>query len=108
MDVEQFLDQPLLGFFIDGKFKKPKNRKEEKLYSPLTKKTWKKLVFANSKDVNDAIVSAELAFQSWKKAAPLTKSSILRKIGKLIIEYKDVFAKVMATEMGKPITQGKA
>lgn len=107
MDVEQFLDQPTLGFFIDGEFVIPPNRQELTLISPVTNQPWKSLSSANTSDAEQAIASAEKAYPLWKNTPPPTRGKYLQRIGNLIEEYAMDFTKIMATEMGKPITQGK-
>lgn len=107
MDVEQFLDQPRLGFFIDSKFFTDPGESETELISPHTKKPWKSLVQADAKSAKKAILSAQKSFLSWKKVPPPERGKFLRTIGSLIDEYAMDFAKLMALEMGKPIAQGK-
>ena len=106
MDVEQFLDQPILGSFINGTFQVSGKRKEE-LVSPVTGKPWKTLLPASSEEAQQAIKAAESALPLWKKTPALVRANYLRNIGDLVTEYGDEFARLMAMEMGKPITQGK-
>lgn len=107
MDVEQFLDQPIIGFFIDGAFRVPQGREPKALVSPAIGTVWKEIVEANSDDVGDAVAAAERAFISWKRVPPPVRGGFLRRIGDLLLEYQDAIAWVMAMEMGKPVTQGK-
>jgi succinate-semialdehyde dehydrogenase/glutarate-semialdehyde dehydrogenase len=108
MDVEQFLDQPRLGFYIDGSFCSDPDRPEKQLISPLSNTAWKSLLPATYEDALNAILAAQKSFDSWKRTSSSIRAKYLRKLGDLINEHADQFAKLMATEMGKPITQGKS
>lgn len=107
MDVEQFLDQPRLGYFLHGRFFTETKENEVELHSPVLKKPWKSLVQANKEVAKEAIFSSQESFLSWKEIPAPERGSFLRKIGSLIDEYTLDFAKLMALEMGKPISQGK-
>lgn len=106
MDVEQFLDQPKLGYFIDGKFIVPSEKKEREFISPVTGKAWKTLVEADQQSAQQAIEAAKKAFHDWKQIPSPVRGGYLRKIGDLMNEYKEDFANVMAMEMGKPVREG--
>lgn len=108
MDVAQFLDQPTIGFFLNGAFIHDEQHTIKKLISPCTNTHWKSVVQADSEDTKRAINSAHSAFPYWKATPAPKRASYLRKIGDYLLEYQDAFAKVFALEMGKPISQGKA
>ncbi len=108
MDVEQFLDQPTLGFFLNGAFFHEEHHKTEPLFSPCTNAHWKTLIQATSKDAENAIHAAHTAFSQWKNTPAPKRAHYLRKIGDYLLEYQETFAKIFAMEMGKPISQGKA
>lgn len=107
MDVEQFLDQPRLGFFIGGEFCLDPERSGIQLISPTNNEPWKEIIPATRHDAEDAIISAQQAYLKWKEIPSPERARYLRRIGDLITEFSDSFAKMMAIEMGKPITQGK-
>lgn len=107
MDVTQFLDQPAIGFFINGQFSTLNHTPAENLVSPFTAETWKSYLPATVQDAERAIQAAHAAFPIWKATPAPERARYLRKIGDLILEYGDTFAELFAHEMGKPITQGK-
>lgn len=107
MDMEQFLDQPTLGFFVDGQFVSPAGHPECELLSPTTNQPWKAIIPANAHNTEQAIEAAKKAYESWKMTPAPLRGDFLRKIGDLMLQYEDDFAQLMAKEMGKPITQGK-
>jgi succinate-semialdehyde dehydrogenase / glutarate-semialdehyde dehydrogenase len=106
MDVIQFLDQPTIGFFANGQFSSTNRSEACELVSACNHSTWKRWIPADARDTELAIDSAQTAFKVWKRTPSPERARYLRKIGDLILEYKQVFAEVMAHEMGKPVSQG--
>jgi succinate-semialdehyde dehydrogenase/glutarate-semialdehyde dehydrogenase len=58
--------------------------------------------------MNQIIENAFLSFTSWKKLTPKERAPLLRAVGNLLESSKHELAVIMAQEMGKPITEGKA
>ncbi len=108
MDAMQFLDQPEIGIFINGRFSKINEPKTCELISPYTGSPWKTYIPATSADIQSAIKAAQSAFIHWKNTSSPKRGSYLRKLGDLITEHSEIFAELMAYEMGKPIAQGRA
>lgn len=107
MDVTQFLDQPAIGFFINGQFASLDHTSPADLVSPYTEEKWKSYIPSTVQDAEQAIEAAHAAFPAWKATPAPERAHYLRKIGDLILEYGEIFAELMAYEMGKPVTQGK-
>lgn len=59
-------------------------------------------------EVADILAAAEAAFPAWRAAGPAHRGQVLRRAGALLEERKDALAHLMATEMGKPVAQGRA
>ena len=57
-------------------------------------------------DVQKALKSAEKGLEVWKNTAPWQRSYVLRKIADLMREKKDVLAKWLTLEVGKPLAEG--
>lgn len=60
---------------------------------------------------NEAINAVELArqaFKIWSQTSFAERASLLRKAASILRSKKEVFAKLMATEMGKPLIQADA
>jgi len=55
----------------------------------------------------DAADQAVKAFAAWKKTTPFERSAVLRKWYDLILAKQDVLARLMALEMGKPVTEAR-
>jgi succinate-semialdehyde dehydrogenase/glutarate-semialdehyde dehydrogenase len=47
------------------------------------------------------------AFETWKKTSPYERAALLRRWHDLILAHVDELARLIATEMGKPITEAR-
>eukprot|EP01063_Lacrimia_lanifica_P012786 TRINITY_DN19489_c0_g1_i1.p1 TRINITY_DN19489_c0_g1~~TRINITY_DN19489_c0_g1_i1.p1 ORF type:complete len:485 (+),score=197.68 TRINITY_DN19489_c0_g1_i1:59-1513(+) len=61
----------------------------------------------SAQDGVDAVGRSHQAFQTWRRLAPSARAGVLMECSRILKEEADSFASVMATEMGKPVAQGK-
>ncbi|HUL77526.1 MAG TPA: aldehyde dehydrogenase family protein, partial [Vicinamibacteria bacterium] len=59
-------------------------------------------------DVASALAAASRAFEAWRGTSFGERAAVLRRAGALLRERRDVLARLMALEMGKPVVQGRA
>jgi succinate-semialdehyde dehydrogenase/glutarate-semialdehyde dehydrogenase len=79
-----------------------------KSINPTTDELVKEYPEHTPEEVADILAAAEAAFSAWRGAGPAHRGQILRRAGALLEERKDPLAHLMATEMGKPVAQGRA
>ena len=94
------------GQFIDNKWFQSKETYD--VINPSTEEVLGNASKASNEQVNQAIQSAAKGFLSWKKTQAWERSKKIRKIADLIRERKDVIAKFISLEVGKPFTQAQA
>ena len=94
------------GQFIDNKWFQSKETYD--VINPSTEEVLGSAFKASNEQVNQAIQSAAKGFLSWKKTQAWERSKKIRKIADLIRERKDVIAKQISLEVGKPFTQAQA
>jgi succinate-semialdehyde dehydrogenase/glutarate-semialdehyde dehydrogenase len=94
------------GQFIDNKWFQSKETYD--VINPSTEEVLGNAFKASNEQVNQAIQSAAKGFLSWKKTQAWERSKKIRKIADLIRERKDVIAKWISLEVGKPFTQAQA
>jgi succinate-semialdehyde dehydrogenase/glutarate-semialdehyde dehydrogenase len=58
--------------------------------------------------VEQHIQSASRAFAMWRRTRPTDRADALRNLARLLRTRKNDLALLMAEEMGKPVTQGRA
>ena len=96
------------GQFIDGKWLEAEKKETYEVINPATEEIIGNASKASSADVQKALNSAQQGLEIWKNTDPWTRSKIIRKIADLIRKKKEVLAKWMAMENGKPLLEGLA
>ena len=96
------------GQFIDGKWQKSQNNETYEVINPATEEILGHASKACREDVKKALLSSESGFKKWKNTTPWERSKVLRNIADKIREKKDVLAKWMTLEVGKPLAEGVA
>jgi len=59
-------------------------------------------------EVAQALAAATEAFESWRRTSFDERAVVLRRAATQLRERRDALARLMALEMGKPVTQGRA
>ncbi|WP_296236961.1 NAD-dependent succinate-semialdehyde dehydrogenase [Psychrobacter sp. UBA5136] len=62
---------------------------------------------ATEQDIQHAIEQAHSAYQDWRQVSLKERGALLHKIADIYLERQDALARVVATEMGKPVAQAK-
>ena len=94
------------GQFIDGKWQQAEKKETYEVINPATEEAIGKASKASSVDVDKALKSAEKGLKVWRNTPPWQRSYIIRKIADLMREKKDVLAKWLTLEVGKPLAEG--
>ena len=94
------------GQFIDGNWSPSENGETYEVINPATEEVLGHASKASSADVQRALQSAEQGLKVWRKIPPWQRSNVLRKIADKIREKKDLLAKWMTLENGKPLAEG--
>ena len=93
------------GQYINGKWQKSSDGGTYEVLNPATEEILGKASKATEKDVSLALSSAEKGLVIWKKTPPWERSLIIRKIADLIRKKKEILAKWLTLEVGKPYTE---
>jgi len=89
-------------FYINGKWVSPKNTQELKVIDPATEKECAVISLGGKDDINDAVVAAKNAFETWSFSAKEQRIELLEN---LYVVYKKRWAEVaeaITLEMGAP------
>ena len=73
------------NFYINGQWVVPKKSKEIEVIDPATEKTCAVISLGGADDVNEAVIAAKKAFESW---AFTTKDQRVELLEKLYVVYK--------------------
>ena len=93
------------GQFINGKWTKSSSGETYDVINPANEELIGKASKANKNDIELALKSAKNGFNIWKNTTPWERSKIIRKISELIREKKDILAKWLTLEVGKPLKE---
>ncbi|MDO8177853.1 MAG: NAD-dependent succinate-semialdehyde dehydrogenase [Undibacterium sp.] len=97
---------PELSLYIDGTFVQGGGRFEQDVLNPATNLPIGKLPHATHADLDQALSSAQRAFESWRHSSPMLRSQILRKVGELMRERAPTIGRNITLEQGKPLAEG--
>ncbi|ABL68357.1 NAD-dependent succinate-semialdehyde dehydrogenase [Paracoccus denitrificans] len=105
-----FDPQALRGdLWIDGGWRKGRGGDPIAVIDPSTGNTITRIENASIDDAMDAVAAAEAALPGWAATPPRVKSEILRRCYDLMIQRKDMLARLISLENGKalPDAQGE-
>ena len=92
--------------FINGKWLEAKSGKTFENRNPAH---WGDVVgvFPKSgkEDVDDAVRAARIAYEKWSLIPAPARGDLLRKVGDLLVKYKEEIAREMTREMGKVLAE---
>lgn len=90
---------------IGGQFKDSNSGRTIDSVNPATGDFLTTYPLGDASDVEDAVVAAEGAFETWRKTSPIERQDALLKIAALMEERKQELAIVESMETGKPIRE---
>ncbi|MET3520947.1 NAD-dependent succinate-semialdehyde dehydrogenase [Mesorhizobium abyssinicae] len=91
------------GLFIDGQWRAGSDGKSIDVIDPSNGNVIVSVADATVDDAMEAIASAHRAAKSWAATAPRKRSEILRRCFELMIENKEMLAKLISLENGKTL-----
>jgi succinate-semialdehyde dehydrogenase/glutarate-semialdehyde dehydrogenase len=91
--------------FIDGKW--IETGKRFSVMNPTTLEPFAEVADCGPEEARTAVEAAVRAFETWSKTTAYERAAILMKWNTLILDHADELARIMAHEMGKPVTEGR-
>ncbi|HEY0245916.1 MAG TPA: NAD-dependent succinate-semialdehyde dehydrogenase [Mucilaginibacter sp.] len=76
--------------------------------NPVNGEIIKKYISHTDTEVKEKIAQTHTAWLNWKETQHIDRSTLLNNLATVLQERKEELARLMAVEMGKPITQGIA
>ncbi len=93
--------------FINGQKTAGQGNQWVPLIDPLTNTAHKRVIYANSLDIEAAIDAAKTAFPSWASTTPSKRSQILFRFKYLLDQHTDALAHLVMEEHGKTLSDAK-
>ncbi|MBV9508774.1 MAG: aldehyde dehydrogenase family protein [Caulobacteraceae bacterium] len=99
-------DYPQPGLFVAGRWRLgAEGRGLLPVVNPADGMVLAELPMASPADVDEALAAAEAAFGAWRRTPAYGRAGIVRRIGALIRERRELFAATIALELGKPLPE---
>lgn len=76
--------------------------------NPATGEIIKTYPTLTEEETGQVIQSCHEAYRSWRNTSFAERSRLMKKAGRVLRDNADEYAKLMALEMGKPVTEGRA
>src|SRR3989344_8935963 len=93
------------GFLINGEWRK--SSKKEDIKNPFNNETIARVYFAEEKDIEDAVISSQKAFEITKKLPAYKRAEILQNIVHGLEQRLEEIARTITLEAGKPIVDSR-
>lgn len=96
-----------IGQYINGEHHSTAGTKTMQIINPALEEQIGTLHFADKDQIEHAITSAEQAFNTWSKTAPLKRARILFKFKALLEQHMDEIATLVTNEHGKTLEDAR-
>lgn len=96
------------GLYIDGEWSAAASGEYFDVVNPATERVVARVADGGRGDAYRAIQAAGRAQNEWARTAPRERGEILRRAFDLIMARQEQLARVMTTEMGKPLAEARA
>jgi betaine-aldehyde dehydrogenase len=94
--------------FVDGAYRESASGKRTTLINPATEESFAEVAAAEPADVNNAIESAQRAWDSgWRDLAPGKRTEILFGVARKLREHIEEIAQLETLHIGKPISDAR-
>ena len=90
------------NFYINGQWVNPKSKEEIKVVNPATEQDCAVIALANNDDVNDAVVAAKNAYDTWAFTSKEERIQLLEKLYESYKKRWNDIAEAITMEMGAP------
>ena len=94
------------GQFIDGAWRTSEGKRFETL-NPTTGEGLATFPLGTARDVQAAVAAAKAAFPKWRRTPAPRRGGILLEAARILKENKEDLARVVTTEMGKILAEGR-
>ncbi len=78
-----------------------------KTVNPATGETLKEFPLATAEEMEQSVASSHAAFRSWRSTPVEDRATVIGRVAEIYTERTEELARLIATEMGKPLAQAK-
>lgn len=102
------MDTARLKLYINGEWREAASGATIEVRNPATGEMVCRIPYGGAAEAASAVEAAAAAFPGWAGLSAWERSRRLRRVGDLIRERKEEYARWMTLEMGKPIVESRA
>lgn len=95
------------GLFLNGRWETPSGANHFTTTNPTNQETVGRFVSASAQDVLRAVTAAHQALPAWRGTPSPTRGELLRRVGEVLRRRKEELGRLVTTEMGKVIAEGR-
>ncbi len=106
--TREFIDQSPVPLFVDGIWRVATKKRTSRIENPAKKNELCSVSKAEVEDVEQAITSADTAFQEWKEKTPHQRAELLQRFADFCEEDAEVLAQLEALDVGKAIENARS
>jgi len=93
--------------YIDGQWRAAASGQTFAVSDPATGEAFAQVPDSDAADARAAVDAAHVAFQSWRAVPAKQRAQIIKRWNDLLIEHTDDLGRLISTEQGKPLAEGK-
>ena len=97
----------LIQHFVNGKIISGKSDRKGKIFNPATGKQESEVKLGSKSDLDEVVVIAKKAFETWSLKPPIQRARIMFKFKELIEKNSDEITKMIVSEHGKVYEDAK-
>jgi succinate-semialdehyde dehydrogenase/glutarate-semialdehyde dehydrogenase len=93
--------------FIAGEWRDAASGAQLAVTDPATLKTLTQVADSTADDARAALEAAQAAFPAWRERTGRERAQLLKKWNDLIVAHQEDLAKIISSEQGKPLAEGR-
>jgi malonate-semialdehyde dehydrogenase (acetylating)/methylmalonate-semialdehyde dehydrogenase len=98
---------PTVKMLLDGKFVESQSSEWRDVVNPATQEVLAQVPFATDAEINAAVASASLAYETWKNTPLAARARIMLKLQALVREHMSRIAQTLSAEQGKTLADAE-
>src|SRR6202049_2731413 len=91
---------PTVKMLLDGKFIESQSNEWHDVVNPATQEVLAQVPFATDAEINAAVASSKVAYQTWKNTPIAARARIMLKLQALVREHMGRIAQTLSAQQG--------
>jgi succinate-semialdehyde dehydrogenase / glutarate-semialdehyde dehydrogenase len=100
-------EYPALYMIIDGERVFAEARRTHRVINPATEEALGEVPLADAADLDRALEAAQRGFKHWRYSTTQQRAAVLQGAANIILDRKDVLARTVTLEQGKPLAEAQ-